>query len=223
MLAEVLPLLFLGFGLGLIHAFDADHIMAVSVLSHEKPSFKRTLIQSAHWALGHGGTLIFCSVLLFGVGVALPDNVQKIAEMSVGLLLIVLGVLCFRQCRQDKLTLEFHHHGDIAHTHWHDGSQEHLAKNNHKPVFVGMLHGLAGSAPVLALIPAVSHGDFVHAVMYVLLFSCGVMLAMMCFGFGFAHLQRFLSQRYQSAFQLSRQVLAFSSMAFGGYWLLQAV
>ena len=223
MWVEILPILMVGFGLGLLHALDADHIMAVSVLSHEKPSFKRTIIQSSHWALGHGGVLLLCGVILFGLGIAIPESLQKTAEMAVGVLLIVLGIMCFKQWRADKLTLDSHSHGEIEHTHWHDNSEEHKTKHKHKPVFVGMLHGLAGSAPALALIPAVANGQFLQAIVYLFLFSLGVMLAMLFFGLGFAHVQRFLNQRYQTVFQLSRQLIAFASIAFGGYWLFQAI
>ncbi|WP_394202180.1 hypothetical protein [Marinagarivorans algicola] len=189
-------LLLVGFGLGLMHALDADHIMAVSVLNSQKTSIKRTLVQSGRWALGHGGMLLCCGILLFGVGVPIPESIQKTAEMSVGVLLIVLGVMCVIRIRKDK--------------------------HSHKPVFVGMLHGLAGSAPALALIPAVANGQFMPAMLYLVIFSLGVMLSMLFFGLGFAHIQQFLSRRSHVIFQLSRHGLALSSIALGSYWLLQA-
>lgn len=223
MLVELLPLLFVGFGLGLMHALDADHIMAVSALSNQKPGFKKTLFHSAHWALGHGGVLLVSGLLLFGLGISIPESLQQAAEIGVGLLLIGLGILFFFQLRKDKLKLEIHRHGDVVHTHWHDDNTEHSSKHIHKPVFVGVLHGLAGSAPALALIPAISSGEFVSAMMYLILFSVGVMLSMLAFGLGFAHLQRFLNNRYQQVFQLSRHLLAFSSICLGSFWLSQAI
>lgn len=219
---EVIPLLLVGFGFGLIHALDADHIMAVSVLNQHKPGFRRTIWHSSHWACGHAGVLMVSGALLFGLGVAIPESLQKAAEMSVGILLIFLGLMCFGQIRKEKLKLESHRHGDIVHTHWHGSSEEHVRVNTHKPVFVGMLHGLAGSAPALALIPAMANGQPLQAMSYLALFSLGVMLAMLFFGLSFAHIQRLLSQRYQTVFQMSRHVMAFSSIAFGGYWLFQA-
>ncbi|WP_053981238.1 sulfite exporter TauE/SafE family protein [Marinagarivorans algicola] len=215
-------LLLVGFGLGLMHALDADHIMAVSVLNSQKTSIKRTLVQSGRWALGHGGMLLCCGILLFGVGVPIPESIQKTAEMSVGVLLIVLGVMCVIRIRKDKLTFERHSHGDIVHAHWYENTHAHTTKHSHKPVFVGMLHGLAGSAPALALIPAVANGQFMPAMLYLVIFSLGVMLSMLFFGLGFAHIQQFLSRRSHVIFQLSRHGLALSSIALGSYWLLQA-
>ena len=55
---EIFTLLMTGLGLGLLHALDADHVMAVSALSNRKPDFKRTLKFSASWAIGHGSVLI---------------------------------------------------------------------------------------------------------------------------------------------------------------------
>lgn len=223
MLADLLPLLLVGFGLGLAHAFDADHVMAVSVLSNEKPSFKRTLLYSANWALSHGFVLLLVGALLFGLGLSIPEGLQKTAEAGVGVLLIVLGLWCFVQFRKEKVKFEVHSHGDVVHAHFHDGSEEHEKEHIHRPVFVGLLHGLAGSAPVLALIPAVSNGELWPAMLYLGLFSLGVMLAMMAFGFGLGQVQNFLSKQYSRLFMFSRQLLAAVSIALGSFWLYNAI
>ena len=229
MLIEFLPLLILGFGLGFMHALDADHVMAVSMLANQRPSFARTLQHSLHWALGHGAVLIAAGVLLFGFGMLIPESLQKVAEASVGVLLIALGLLCFYQFRQDDLRLNMHRHGEIVHAHWHrrahahnTGHSHHLP-SQHQPVLIGALHGLAGSAPALALIPAVSSGQFMLASLYLCLFSVGVMLSMLCFGLGFGVLQRWLKQRSQRLFRASRQLLASLSVLLGSVWLWQAV
>lgn len=222
---DFLPLMLMGFGLGLLHALDADHVMAVSVLSNQQPGLKRTLFFSANWALGHSLMLMLSGLLLFGLGFAIPESLQHLAELSVGVLLIVLGLLCFRQFRQEHISLHTHRHGDIVHTHWH--THDHLSKRSsessveaHKPVMVGLLHGLAGSAPALALIPVVSHGQLSTALSYLLLFSVGVMLSMVFFGLGFGYLQTFLAQRYMKLFRISRYMLATASIIIGGYWLV---
>jgi len=223
MMIEILPLLLLGFALGLIHALDADHIMAVSMLSSGKRNVGAVLTQSASWALGHSGVLIVSGVLLFGLGLALPSNFQQLAEIAVGILLIVLGLTWAIRFRKEKLKLETHVHGDITHMHWHEDTREHQRQSNHKPVFVGMLHGLAGSAPAMALIPAVANGQLLQALFYLAVFSLGLTLSMLAFGLGFAHIQRFLSQRYTSVFHAGQQLLAFISIGLGGVWLVQAI
>ena len=88
---------------------------------------------------------------------------------------------------------------------------------------VGVMHGLAGSAPALALIPVVVHGELLTALAYLALFSLGVMLAMLVFGLGFGATQQFLQQRYLWIFNLFRNMVAAASILLGGYWIAQAL
>ena len=224
MLFDMLPLIAVGFGLGLMHALDADHVMAVSALNADGPNLKRTLLSSINWAVGHSGVLLVSGALLFGLGVTLPESLQKVAEQLVGVLLIVLGLYCFWQLRQEKIKFKPHRHGDVVHVHLHEHGHEKLAaKDGHKPVMVGMLHGLAGSAPALALIPAVAQGQFIVAISYLLIFSFGVVLSMLFFCLGLGYVQAFLQQKYFSLFQWSRRLIAAASVAIGSYWLVQAL
>jgi nickel/cobalt transporter (NicO) family protein len=96
-------------------------------------------------------------------------------------------------------------------------------RSGHTPVMVGMLHGFAGSAPALALIPVVAQGQVAGALGYLLLFSIGVMLAMLAFGLGFGKLQQWLGQYSVALMNRSRDLIALTSMAVGGYWLSQAL
>ena len=228
MILEFLPLILLGFSLGLLHALDADHVMAVSALSNQRPSLRQTLYFSANWALGHGGILLLAGGLLFGVGFAIPAALQQFAEMTVGVVLIVLGLYLFWQFRQRALSVKTHCHGDTTHTHWHDhnhlkdGSKP-ATKDGHLPVMVGMVHGLAGSAPALALIPLAGQGNMMVVMSYLLCFSFGVMLSMIVFGFGLGSLQKILVKRSQRLFQWSRGLVALTSTVLGTIWFYQAI
>ena len=227
MIIEILPLILIGFSLGLMHALDADHVMAVTALSSQKPSFLRTLWFSANWAIGHGSVLLISGILLFGLGLSIPASLQYLAELSVGLLLIAIGLYSFWQFKQKKLSMTVHHHGDVQHSHWHD--KQHLensevkpTKDTHLPIMVGTLHGLAGSAPALALIPAASHGQLSTIILYLLVFSIGVMLSMMVFGLGLGSIQGLLKKNHQRAQYCSQLFIAFTSMIVGCFWLYKA-
>lgn len=220
----------LGFGLGLTHALDADHVMAVSTLSNTRPGIGKTLRFCAHWALGHSGILFVSGLLLFGLGVNIPPAWQSIAELLVGVLLIVLGLWCFYSFRKQALQLVEHTHEDVTHTHWHiqdaNASVAHEQMNGkdaHIPVMVGIVHGLAGSAPALALVPAVAQGELASALLYLLVFSLGVMLAMLVFGLGFGAAQQYLQQRHVVLFNRCRYGIAAASVIIGGYWVSQAL
>ena len=233
---ELLPLLVLGFGLGAMHALDADHVMALLAMNNQTSRLRRIAYCSAYWAIGHGGILLACGVLLLGFGVIIPESLQWLAEFSVGVLLVGLGSVCLWQLRKAKLALHTHRHsqGEVQHIHWHthghdesDERHEQVQKSSslqekHKPLMVGMLHGLAGSAPVLALIPALNQGHITLAILYLLLFSVGMMLSMVIFGLGFAYCQQFMQARFQAIFQWSRYVLALASISLGAFWMFQA-
>ena len=88
---------------------------------------------------------------------------------------------------------------------------------------VGVVHGLAGSAPALALVPAVAQGQMMSAMLYLLVFSIGVMLSMLVFGLGFGALQRRLKERHARLFNWHRHIIATGSIVIGGYWLHQAL
>lgn len=223
MTPELFSLLSLGFMLGMMHALDADHVMAISVLSVGQPTLGRTLRFSAHWALGHGGVLLCSGIMLFGLGLAIPESLQHLAEMAVGVLLIVLGLWCFWGFRQQRLSLEQHSHGQVVHRHWHragDQNAQGHGRKGHAPIFVGMLHGLAGSAPAMALIPAMAQGEMGAAFGYLMLFSIGVMLSMVAFGLGWGSLLQRLNGRL---LDWSRRLVATSSIVIGSYWLSQAI
>lgn len=237
MTIELFSLLITGLGLGLLHALDADHVMAVSALSNRKPSLKRTLKFSANWAIGHGSVLIVLGLLFFGLGVALPETIQKLAESSVGVLLIALGLACFWQFHKEKVVLDKHTHdhtdGSIEHTHLHVTdhvkSDEHhtdspeQVKEAHTPVMVGVLHGLAGSAPALAIIPAMMQTSLLESIGYLVLFSAGVLFSMVTFGLAFGLVQKKLQEKSVRIFNWSRKLIASSAVGIGFYWLAQAV
>jgi len=255
MLVSPLAMMAAGFTFGLVHALDADHVMAVSALSNRKPGVLKSLQFCLSWALGHGGTLLLLGGLFFGLGFQLPESMQVLAEASVGLLLIVIGCFSLWRIRKQKLQLQVHRHGDVVHTHWQQsaakdshGSAVHNSsvsvldteptgknqlsskhtKDSHAPVMVGMLHGLAGSAPALALVPVLTsngsfQGQFGIALAYLLVFSLGVLFSMGLFGLGLGLMQQRLQSVSLRLFQYSQYLIASASILFGGFWLSQSL
>ena len=227
MFSSVSTMIVAGFSLGLLHALDADHVMAVSALSSRKPGLLSAIKHSAHWALGHAGVLLASGLLLFGLGWQIPQAFSHLAEASVGLVLIIIGLVCIWQFRKQPLRLSQHKHGDVEHAHWciDDELDTHISKNSkaHTPVLVGMLHGLAGSAPALALIPVVVQGNIYSAFMYLLVFSLGVMLSMLLFAAGLGVIQKNLKHINIRFYQFSRYLIASASILLGGFWLSQSL
>jgi cytochrome c biogenesis protein CcdA len=218
-------LLFSGLLFGLIHAFDADHVMAVSVMASKKPSLRQNVTYGARWALGHGGVLLLLGAIASFLGYQLPDVIVGYFEQAVGVLLIILGIWLWINLKQQSIEISMHKHGDITHTHLHhhhhnDQRNGHDARSAHAPTMVGVLHGCAGSAPVLALLPAMEQQQHWLALAYLALFSFGVLTSMVLFGFGLAHLQQHLQRWHQTMFEWSRRLLSLSAIGIGSYWLL---
>jgi len=222
-------ILSLGFGLGLLHALDADHIMAVSSLatSHNdrKKSWsgRKMLWFCTRWAMGHGAILLALAFLFIFAKIELPTIIPYLAEKLVGCLLIGIGLWIGWNIYKNSISLEVHTHkddsdNDVVHMHL---TTPGVNQHNHQPILVGMTHGLAGSAPVLAIIPATSQSNALFGIAYVLVFCLGVIFSMMLFGLFFGRFQNWVAGASQKLFQISRLIIASISIGFGTYWLIQ--
>jgi len=180
----------LAFGLGMLHALDADHIMAVSGMIANQRSLKDVLRFCSRWAIGHGSILLLAGILAFMVGWVLPDSLSHYADAGVGVVLIVIGAMVLINLYRRHIHVHFHSHDGLPeHAHWHShhqhDMQEHVDnphRHSHGPLLVGMLHGLSGSAPLLALIPMATLKSPMLGFVYLFIFSIGVLLSMLLFG-----------------------------------------
>ncbi|MGJ8694333.1 MAG: hypothetical protein ACSHW0_17830 [Thalassotalea sp.] len=201
----------LGMMFGIIHAFDADHIMAMATFSDQQTKRKHILTYAFKWGLGHGGILLVLGLLLAFIGFKLPEWFVHYSEMLVGVVLIYLG---------SKLILLLHNKNIID----LDSAAPKLAKplkgHDHTPLFIGMLHGVAGSAPLLALLPNMHESQFL---LHIALFSTGCLVGMFCFGLVFGayqtHIKSIKHFKCNVANLLTR-LLGVSSISLGAFWLL---
>lgn len=230
-------LITLALSLGIVHALDADHIMAVSALSTSNINSRSSVKFCLRWALGHGVTLITIGACVFLFGMAIPDQLSVYAEHIVGLVLIFLGILIFIKLRQKNIHLHYHQHDGLPeHAHWHahnDSHQNSLKKNHtnttshrdqphrhhHSAVMVGVLHGAAGSAPLLVLIPIAKLATPVYGIIYLLVFSIAVIIAMIVFGGLLGKLYQWLSNYGAQTIKYLRISIASGAIVVGGLLL----
>ena len=219
----LLGLLLLGFGLGLTHAFDADHIMAVTSLASHEPGWRRTLRFCGAWAIGHGLTLLAVGAVVLGLGWHLPEALFGTAERLVGVVLIALGLWLWTDLWRRRVRLRPHHHGKVTHVHLvNDPDAHHGRWADHSPVLVGILHGLAGAAPLMALLPSIQAGSAVIGLAYLLIFSAGVLVSMAAFGVAFGTLQDWVARRGAALMNGLRFVVGGLAVGLGGMWLAGA-
>ena len=104
----------LGFGflLGMRHAFDADHVIAVSTIISRKRSIGAAALTAVCWGAGHGLTMLVVGGAIVSSGFAVPRRLGLSLELGVALMLIVLGVLNVRGIvREARETLAASSHG----------------------------------------------------------------------------------------------------------------
>lgn len=227
----------MAFVLGLVHAFDADHVMALSVFATRKEGGREGLRAGLRWATGHGLVLLCVGLALLLLGRSLPPAIAIATERLVGIAMIVLGLMVWIDLARRRSHLHFHAHDDLLpHAHWHmhddDGRDRgvgHSAGHDHDDghghdhgaLMVGALHGLAGSAPILAVLPAAARSPLL-GLAYLVIFALGVALAMAIVSGLIGKFAARLSRRAQSGgISLLRGCCASGSIVLGA-WLAVA-
>jgi len=150
----------LGLILGIKHALDADHVIAISTIVSEHQSLKWASLIGAFWGLGHTTTLFVVGLLVIGLRLTISLRVALALEFLVALMLIFLGVnILWRSFRPENLHQHVHEHNPKSHIHFHlheskeeDHGHPHPFNAMRRPFFIGMVHGLAGSAALMLLV-----------------------------------------------------------------------
>ena len=178
----------LGVVLGLKHALDADHLVAVStIVGREKSVWKSSLV-GAVWGMGHTASLFLAAIGVILLKLTISPRVALTLELAVGLMLILLGLDLVRRVVKGEIAIHSHSHGNGAGAHEHlhvhtraiageDGSHHPVGR---RPFYVGLVHGLAGSAALMLFVLTTISNPWMGLV-YVLLFGIGTiggMLAM---------------------------------------------
>jgi nickel/cobalt exporter len=220
---SILLILFTSLSLGLLHAFDADHIMAVSSLSARKFSPQQLALFCGRWAIGHGATVCVLAFISIIFDWHLNHSVAVWAERLIGVMLLGVGLLIIFRFfgSEPTLTLQAHRHIDgTQHTHLIGAAKHH---EKHLPVLVGVLHGVAGSGPLLVLLPSLIEKAPSVGPLYVLIFSLGVLLSMLCFGLVLGVVQNNLQQHSERLFRYAKLGLGFGASVLGGYWVVASL
>ena len=221
---DIMSLMTLAFGLGIVHALDADHIAAVSGLASTKGNRRDSVHFCVKWALGHGTSLLIIGGCVYLLGTAIPHQISHYAETMVGVVLIMIGLAICRELIRKNAHLHVHHHDDLPpHAHWHTHEQTGIAhrqdahRHRHAAVMVGLLHGTAGSAPLLVLIPLAKMGSPWAGIFYLLMFSLAVLIMMLVFGGVLGTVYQWLSRYGTTLVKTLKAIIATGSISYGGY------
>jgi sulfite exporter TauE/SafE len=199
-------LLQMGLAAGMLHSLDADHVAAVAGLSSGRSSGTRRICDrwywspfSLHWAAGHGAAVMLVALGVFLLGMAIPYQMSALAEQAVAYTLIAIGLAAWFQL-----------YGEFRGRYKPEVPSK-------KAAVVGLLHGCAGSAPLLALLPATAMTSPTWGLVYVFLFCLGVVFAMLLLGQVLAWSVGSM-QRYQNrVLYVVRPLLASFTLLLGCY------
>ena len=204
-----LTILALGFVLGMRHATDPDHVIAVSTIVARERSLSKAALIGSLWGLGHTLTIVVVGAAIILFQFAIPPRLGLSMEFAVGLMLIILGVLNLSGAAawiSEKFSpahppvsgehAHLHGQGSRLHFHWHShkSAPEHRADSLNppawldrpsqlgwfhslRPLLIGIVHGLAGSAAV-ALIVLSTIRDTRWAIFYLAVFGLGTIAGM---------------------------------------------
>ena len=218
--------LFAAFGLGLIlgiqHALDPDHLIAVSTIVSEHKNFKWASLIGAFWGLGHTTTLFLVGLLVIGLRVTISKSVAAGLEFLVAIMLVILGInVLWRTFGPGQVHLHTHSHSPETHAHFHshdkpqqDHRHSHPFQAMRRPFFVGMVHGLAGSAALMLLVLGTIPSPLA-GLAYIVIFGLGSVGGMLLLS-GIISLPFILTaQRFSVMNRWIRVTAGFASILFG--------
>jgi high-affinity nickel permease len=177
----LIPALGVGFILGLRHALDPDHLVAVSTVVSECKSWRRSSLVGTFWGLGHTLSLFVVGGAVIALKLNISERVSVLMEFAVAVMLVGLGVNAVAKAMRGwKVHAHKHEHDGNRHVHLHlhrPGEADvhkhrHILGSGIRPFLVGMVHGLAGSAGLVLLAVATVPSAIVGLV-YILVFGIG--------------------------------------------------
>ena len=194
MISALLGVVLLGFLLGMRHATDPDHVVAVTTIVSQQKSLARAARTGVLWGIGHTATIILVGGAIIVLKVqlsAIPARVGLSLEFAVAVMLIVLGLLTLA------------------------GGEKRVADSTARPLTVGFVHGLAGSAAVATLPQVALIPNPLWALAYLGVFGVGTIAGMLLITVSIAAPSLLATQRFAGLNRSLRIVSGLASIAFG--------
>lgn len=172
--AGFLSILTLGFVLGIKHAIEPDHVIAVSTIASQSKKLWRSTLSGVFWGIGHTATLLIFGIIVILMKGEIPNVWAMSLEFLVGIMLVYLGITSILAYRNNHV-----------HKHEHVG-EKHSHKHQHKDIsyikssLIGFVHGLAGSAAMVLLTMSTVNSVWEGAI-YILIFGAGTIIGMLFF------------------------------------------
>ncbi|MFN2530695.1 MAG: urease accessory protein UreH [Pyrinomonadaceae bacterium] len=226
---SLISILGLGFVLGLKHAVDADHLAAVATLTSERRSLLSSLFIGVLWGVGHTISLMMAGILVIFLHLQITELLKQSLEFVVAIMLVALGANALRKlARGGHVHMHVHEHGGHmhAHPHVHGNNTPDPANTHHelhsglRPLIIGGVHGLAGSAALILLV-LTTISSAIEALLYIALFGLGSIGGMMILSTLLALPARLTVQRFSRVNLAVRCTAAVLSLSLGVLMIYQ--
>jgi nickel/cobalt transporter (NicO) family protein len=208
------PLLFTtcayGLSLGLRHAFDSDHVAAITTMVTAGHRPRQAALVGASWGLGHALAVVGAGAILVALGVQVPPRLAITLELVVVAMLVGLGL--WTMLRKSE-------HGP-AHAHAHVSRPGDARRWSLRAAGVGLVHGASGTA-ALALLVITTLPSRAHGLYFLLIFAAGATLSMTLLSFVLAVPLAAISRRWKHAGLALRLLAGSLSLAAGALLLVE--
>ncbi len=215
----------IGLVLGIRHALDPDHVVAVSTIASEQRNLFRSSMIGAFWGLGHALALMLAAGAVLALKLQIGPSVGRWLESGVAVMLVALGLVAIRRGLREW-TIHAHRHEHDGHDHVHVHTH-HAARNEHahrhilgfgvRPFSVGVAHGLAGSAG-LAILAVGTTSSVAAGLIYIAMLGLGSAAGMMMLTGIMSLPLVLLAGRYKTSRVAVQLVAGVGSVAFGLWW-----
>lgn len=219
-------------GLGMAHAFEVDHMTAVSAFVARKPTPRAAAFFGIKWAIGHGLSLLILGTVLYALRLTISDGMANSLERLVGMALFVLGLWTLKQLRASFLghTHEHHHtpnelavissqEGNEATVHTHADGTTH--SHSHDSLLMGLLHGAAGTAAFVGESLVAVSQSYWKVFAFTLAFSIGVLIAMGAYSAALGSIITLGERRSTSVIYGVRALTGAWACLVGAYWIFK--
>jgi high-affinity nickel-transport protein len=213
--ASLIAILILGFVLGMRHATDADHVVAVTTIVSRERTWKGAILIGGLWGLGHTATILLVGGAIIAFGVVIPERVGLSLELPVAVMLVVLGAMNFSGALSALGSA-----ARSAQTGVTVATKSSDVRGYVRPIVVGAIHGLAGSAAV-ALLVLTTIREVGWAMLYLALFGLGTSVGMMALTLIMSVPLSLASDRFANSRGLIARATGLVSILFGLFLVYQ--
>ena len=201
------------FVLGIAHAFEVDHMTAVTAFVARRPTPKQAALFGVQWAVGHGASLLIFGIALWALHRTLPEAVAVSLERLVGVALLGLGLWTLYGLRREHQHRHAHDHG-IRHAHGDSHGRGSL--------WMGLLHGVAGTAAFVGeTLVAMSSRSLPLVLLFTLLFSLGVLVAMAGYAGALGSVLSWGERRFVGIARAAQVFTGLAACGVGIFWIVR--